>query len=112
MTGGPLVVAAQPEQRRRASLFGVRGSYLGDGHVGLEALDLHVVGFDGQVGLARGDVQGTRGRALRLGQLVLLLACLALRGSQKQDISHREQRHNLCLTVKHFKLPFCPVICI
>lgn len=56
------------------------GSYLGDGDVGLEALDFHIIWFDGQVCLAMGDVERARGRALCLGQLVVLLACLALCG--------------------------------
>lgn len=44
----------------------------------MEALDFHIIWFDRQVCLAMGDVEGARGRALGLGQLVLLLACLAL----------------------------------
>lgn len=43
------------------------GSYLGDGDVGLEALDFHIIWFDGQVCLAMGDVEGAGGRALCLG---------------------------------------------
>ena len=61
------------------------GSYLGDGDVGLEALDFHIIRLDGQVCLAVGNVEGSRGRALCLGQLVLLLACLALCGIQIQN---------------------------
>lgn len=63
------------------------GSYLGDGDVGLEALDFHIIWFDGQVCLAMRDVEGARGRALCLGQLVLLLACLALDTKPKQSQS-------------------------
>lgn len=75
------------------SLFRVTGlSYLGDGDVGLEALDFHIVWFDRQVGLAMGDVQGAGGRALRLGQLVLLLACLALCGSRSKGKKKEEER--------------------
>lgn len=70
-TAGPLIIRGH-------------GSHLGDGHVGLEALDFHIIRLDGQVGLAVGHVDGAGGRALRLGQLVLLLACLALRGSRKK----------------------------
>lgn len=44
----------------------------------MEALDFHIIWFDRQVCLAMGDVEGTRGRALCLGQFVVLLACLAL----------------------------------
>lgn len=58
---------------------GGHGSHLGDGDVGLEALDFHIIRFDGQVRLAMGDVMGGGGRALGLGQLLLLLARLTLR---------------------------------
>lgn len=61
------------------------GSHLGDGDVGLEALDFHIIWFDRQVCLAVRDVEGARGRALCLGQLVLLLACLALCGSRLKN---------------------------
>lgn len=54
------------------------GSHLGDGDIGLEALDFHIIWFDGQVCLALGDVEGGWGCTLCLGQLVLLLPCLAL----------------------------------
>lgn len=59
-------------------IWGGHGSHLGDGDVGLEALDFHIIRFDRQVRLALGHVLGGRGRALGLGQLLLLLACLTL----------------------------------
>lgn len=59
-------------------IWGGHGSHLGDGDVGLEALDFHIIRFDGQVCLAMGDVMGGGGRALGLGQLLLLLARLTL----------------------------------
>lgn len=60
-------------------IWGGHGSHLGDGDVGLEALDFHIIRFDRQVRLALGHVLGGRGRALGLGQLLLLLARLTLR---------------------------------
>lgn len=63
-----------------------QGSYLGNGDVGLEALDFHIIWFDGQVCLAMRDVEGARGRALSLGQLMLLLACLALCESGPKEL--------------------------
>lgn len=59
-------------------IWGGHGSHLGDGDIGLEALDFHIIRFDGQVRLALGHVLGGWGRALGLGQLLLLLACLTL----------------------------------
>lgn len=52
----------------------------------MEALDFHIIWFDRQVCLAMGDVEGARGRALGLGQLVLLLACLALCESGPKEL--------------------------
>ena len=57
----------------------------------MEALDFHIIWFDGQVRLAMGDVDGGRGRALCLGQLVLLLAYLALCGSSPKTVRHQSQ---------------------
>lgn len=59
-------------------IWGGHGSHLGDGDVGLEALDFHIIRFDRQVCLALGHVLGGWGHALSLGQLLLLLASLTL----------------------------------
>lgn len=74
----PFLVRAHFEECWWPLIIQGHGSYLRDGDVGLEALDFHIIWFDGQVCLAMGNVEGTRGRALCLGQFVLLLACLAL----------------------------------
>lgn len=95
----PSLVRPQSEERCRPLIIWGHGRYLGDGDVGLQALDFHIIWFDRQVCLTMGDVEGARGRALRLGQLVLLLACLALCRSRSKTVGHqsvglKEKSHN------------------
>lgn len=85
----PLLVRAHFQEHSWSLIIRGHGSHLGDGDVGLEALDFHIIWFDRQVCLAVGDVEGTRGRALCLGQLVLLLACLALCGSRLKNSGYQ-----------------------
>lgn len=84
-----LLVRVQIEEHCWPLIIRGHGSHLRDGDVGLKALDFHIIRFDGQVCLAMGHVDGARGRALRLGQLVLLLACLALCGSRSKTEGHQ-----------------------
>lgn len=79
------------------------GSHLGDGDVGLEALDFHIIRFDGQVCLAMGDVERAGGRALCLGQLVLLLACLALCGCKFKTVGHQSLGNRVTFNVERLK---------
>lgn len=85
----PLLVRAQFEESCWPLIIQGHGSYLGDGDVGLEALDFHIIWFDRQVCLAMGHVEGARGRALCLGQLVLRLACLALCGPRPKIVGNQ-----------------------
>lgn len=54
----------------------------------MEALDFHIIRFDGQVCRAMGDVDRGGIRDLCLGQLRLLLPCLALCGGPESVHSH------------------------
>lgn len=85
----PLLVRTHFQELSCSLIIQGHRSYLWDGDVGLEALDFHIIWFDGQVCLAMGDVEGARGRALCLGQLVLLLACLALCESRSKTVGHQ-----------------------
>lgn len=84
------------------------GSHLGDGDVGLEALDFHIIWFDGQVCLAMGDVEGAGGRALCLGQLVLLLACLALCGCKFKTGGHPSLGNRFTLEMERLRTILTP----
>lgn len=84
------------------------GSHLGDGDVGLETLDFHIIWFDGQVCLAMGDVEGAGGHALCLGQLVLLLACLALCGCKFKTGGHPSLGNRFTLEMERLRTILTP----